>query len=94
MRLCSLNLATLAYVTHADVSRLPGLQDQTLMVVRAPEETRMEIPPPTEVGGLQGEGASGQSGQGSTLNTHALVFAGEHQGPPKGREGPDYRGRL
>lgn len=40
--------AALAYVTHADVSRLPGLQDQTLMVVRAPEETRLEIPPPTE----------------------------------------------
>lgn len=90
----SLTCATLAYVTHADVSRLPGLQDQTLMVVRAPEETRLEIPPPTEVGGLQGGGAPGQRGQGSTLNTHRLVFAGEHQGPPEGREGSHYGGNL
>lgn len=54
----------------------------------------MEIPPPTEVGGLQEGVARGQSGQGSTLNTHALVFAGEHQGPPEGWERPDYSGGL
>lgn len=61
------------------------------MVVRAPEETRLEIPPPTEVGGSQGGGVGGQ---GLTLNAHTLVFAGEHQGPPEGREGPDHSGGL
>lgn len=36
-------------MTHGDVSRLPGLQEQTLIVVKAPEETKLEIPAPTEV---------------------------------------------
>ncbi|XP_035533988.1 transcription factor E2F3-like isoform X2 [Morone saxatilis] len=37
-----------AYVTHEDVSRIPGFQDQTVMVVKAPEETKLEIPAPRE----------------------------------------------
>lgn len=42
-------LFTSAYVTHDDIIRLRGLQDQTVVVVKAPEETKLEIPPPREV---------------------------------------------
>nr|XP_046229546.1 transcription factor E2F1-like [Scatophagus argus] len=37
-----------AYVTHEDVSRLQAFQEQTVIVVKAPEETKLEIPAPTE----------------------------------------------
>ncbi|XP_053193534.1 transcription factor E2F6 [Scomber japonicus] len=37
-----------AYVTYEDVRRLSAFQDQTLFVVKAPEETKLEVPPPTE----------------------------------------------
>ncbi|XP_071323545.1 transcription factor E2F3 [Trachinotus anak] len=37
-----------AYVTHEDISRLRNLQDQTVIVVKAPEETKLEIPAPRE----------------------------------------------
>ncbi|KAG7235295.1 hypothetical protein INR49_002785 [Caranx melampygus] len=39
---------TSAYVTHEDISRLRDLQDQTVVIVKAPEETKLEIPPPRE----------------------------------------------
>ncbi|XP_029351640.1 transcription factor E2F6 [Echeneis naucrates] len=37
-----------AYVTHEDISRLRDLQEQTVIVVKAPEETKLEIPAPSE----------------------------------------------
>ncbi|XP_068609958.1 transcription factor E2F6 [Brachionichthys hirsutus] len=37
-----------AYVTQQDVGRLPVFQDQTVIVVKAPEETKLEIPVPSE----------------------------------------------
>ncbi|XP_060908706.1 transcription factor E2F2-like [Labrus mixtus] len=37
-----------AYVTLEDVSRLPAFHDQTVIVVKAPEETKLEIPAPRE----------------------------------------------
>ncbi|XP_070782247.1 transcription factor E2F6-like isoform X2 [Enoplosus armatus] len=37
-----------AYVTHEDVGRLRVFQEQTVVVVKAPEETKLEIPAPTE----------------------------------------------
>lgn len=40
---------TLAFVTHEDISRLQVFQEQTVMVVKAPEETKLEVPPPKEV---------------------------------------------
>uniref|UniRef100_A0A665VUD8 Si:ch211-195d17.2 n=1 Tax=Echeneis naucrates TaxID=173247 RepID=A0A665VUD8_ECHNA len=39
---------TPAYVTHEDISRLRDLQEQTVIVVKAPEETKLEIPAPSE----------------------------------------------
>ncbi|XP_027135210.1 transcription factor E2F6 isoform X1 [Larimichthys crocea] len=40
--------AAMAYVTHEDVSRLQAFQEQTVIVVKAPEETKLEIPAPRE----------------------------------------------
>ncbi|XP_034436584.1 transcription factor E2F2-like [Hippoglossus hippoglossus] len=37
-----------AYVTLEDISRLRVLQEQTVIVIRAPEETKLEIPAPKE----------------------------------------------
>uniref|UniRef100_A0A3Q3WZ59 THAP-type domain-containing protein n=1 Tax=Mola mola TaxID=94237 RepID=A0A3Q3WZ59_MOLML len=39
---------TLAYVTHEDVSRLSDFQQQTVIVVKAPEETKLVVSPPTQ----------------------------------------------
>lgn len=40
---------TMAYVTQKDISRLGASQEQTVIVVKAPEETKLEVPSPTEV---------------------------------------------
>ncbi|XP_073348877.1 transcription factor E2F6 [Pagrus major] len=40
--------ASSAYVTYEDISRLAAFQEQTLFVVKAPEETKLEVPPPKE----------------------------------------------
>ncbi|EHB18188.1 Transcription factor E2F3 [Heterocephalus glaber] len=44
----SLTLATLAYVTFQDIRKITGHQDQTVIVVKAPPETRLEVPDSTE----------------------------------------------
>ncbi|XP_077366783.1 transcription factor E2F6 [Festucalex cinctus] len=40
--------ATEAYITQEDVSRVAAFQEQTVIVIKAPEETKMEVPPPTQ----------------------------------------------
>ncbi|KAM9355987.1 transcription factor E2F6 [Pholidichthys leucotaenia] len=40
--------ALMAYVTHEDIRRLKAFEDQTVIVIKAPEETKLEVPPPTE----------------------------------------------
>ncbi|XP_067338481.1 transcription factor E2F1 isoform X2 [Channa argus] len=40
--------SAMAYVTHEDIDRLRAFQDQTVIVVKAPEETKLEVPAPTE----------------------------------------------
>ncbi|XP_077409804.1 transcription factor E2F6 [Vanacampus margaritifer] len=40
--------ATVAYITHEDVSQVAAFQEQTVIVINAPEETKMEVPPPTQ----------------------------------------------
>lgn len=37
-----------AYVTHDDISRIRVFQEQTVIVVKAPEETKLEVPTPKE----------------------------------------------
>ncbi|VTJ76032.1 Hypothetical predicted protein [Marmota monax] len=43
-RKISLTLTTLAYVTYQDIRKISGLKDQTVIVVKAPPETRLEVP--------------------------------------------------
>ncbi|XP_010174992.1 transcription factor E2F3, partial [Antrostomus carolinensis] len=38
----------LAYVTYQDIRKISGLKDQTVIVVKAPPETRLEVPDPAE----------------------------------------------
>lgn len=45
----SLTSPTLAYVTYQDLRRDSNLKDQTVIVVRAPSETKLEVPDPQEV---------------------------------------------
>ncbi|XP_029966065.1 transcription factor E2F6 isoform X2 [Salarias fasciatus] len=40
--------ARAAYITHEDVSRLDAFQEQTVLLVKAPEETKLEVPAPRE----------------------------------------------
>ncbi|CAM4693902.1 unnamed protein product [Leuciscus chuanchicus] len=44
-----LNLnCTSAYVTYEDICKIGVFKDQTIIAVRAPEETKLEVPTPTE----------------------------------------------
>ena len=40
---------TVAYVTHEDMCHIKAFQEQTLIAVRAPEETKLDVPLPREV---------------------------------------------
>uniref|UniRef100_UPI0037E94E55 transcription factor E2F1-like n=1 Tax=Semicossyphus pulcher TaxID=241346 RepID=UPI0037E94E55 len=40
--------AALAYVTLEDISRLQAFQEQTVMVIKAPDETKLEVAAPTQ----------------------------------------------
>ncbi|PKU34413.1 transcription factor e2f3 isoform x2 [Limosa lapponica baueri] len=44
----NLKVITLAYVTYQDIRKISGLKDQTVIVVKAPPETRLEVPDPVE----------------------------------------------
>ncbi|KFV62126.1 Transcription factor E2F3, partial [Dryobates pubescens] len=46
------NVLTLAYVTYQDIRKISGLKDQTVIVVKAPPETRLEVPDPVEQSAL------------------------------------------
>lgn len=45
----SLSPPTYAYVTYQDIRRIKSLQDQTVIAVKAPSETKLEVPDPKEV---------------------------------------------
>ncbi|XP_068565234.1 transcription factor E2F3-like isoform X2 [Cebidichthys violaceus] len=40
--------AASAYVTHEDIRRLRSVQQQTIIIIKAPEETKLEVPAPQE----------------------------------------------
>ncbi|KFV46520.1 Transcription factor E2F3, partial [Tyto alba] len=48
----NLRVITLAYVTYQDIRKISGLKDQTVIVVKAPPETRLEVPDPVEQSAL------------------------------------------
>ncbi|KAK3516787.1 hypothetical protein QTP70_023663 [Hemibagrus guttatus] len=39
---------TLAYVTYEDICQIEAFRDQTVIAIKAPEETKLEVPTPTE----------------------------------------------
>ncbi|KAM6135285.1 LOW QUALITY PROTEIN: transcription factor E2F3 [Pterocles gutturalis] len=41
-----------AYVTYQDIRKISGLKDQTVIAVKAPPETRLEVPDPVEQSAL------------------------------------------
>lgn len=45
----SLSVQTYAYVTYQDIRKIKSLQDQTVIAVKAPSETKLEVPDPKEV---------------------------------------------
>ncbi|XP_041716836.1 transcription factor E2F6 [Coregonus clupeaformis] len=46
----SLDNIELAYVTHSDISGIKVFQEQTVVAIKAPEETKLEVPTPKEDG--------------------------------------------
>lgn len=42
-------VSTYAYVTYQDIKQLGNLRDQTVIVVKAPTDTKLEVPDPDEV---------------------------------------------
>lgn len=47
----SLTILTLAYVTYHDIRDANNFKNQTLIAIKAPPETRLEVPDPREVSG-------------------------------------------
>lgn len=45
----SLTSSTYAYVTYQDIKQLGNLRDQTVIVVKAPTDTKLEVADPDEV---------------------------------------------
>lgn len=43
-------MITFAYLTYEDVQRIPNLKEQTVIVIKAPPGTKLEVPHPVEVG--------------------------------------------
>lgn len=43
-------VSTYDYVTYEDIKHLGDLRDQTVIVVKAPTDTKLEVPDPDEVG--------------------------------------------
>ncbi|XP_077937419.1 transcription factor E2F3 isoform X2 [Gasterosteus aculeatus] len=42
------NTRRFAYLTYEDVQRIPSLKEQTVIVIKAPAETKLEVPHPEE----------------------------------------------
>uniref|UniRef100_A0A674P156 E2F transcription factor CC-MB domain-containing protein n=1 Tax=Takifugu rubripes TaxID=31033 RepID=A0A674P156_TAKRU len=41
-------MITFAYLTYEDVQRIPNLKEQTVIVIKAPPGTKLEVPHPVE----------------------------------------------
>ena len=44
-----LTVITLAYVTYQDIRGVRSFEDHTIIAIKAPAETRLEVPDPKEV---------------------------------------------
>ena len=45
---------TLAYVTYQDIRSISSFEEQTVIAIKAPPETRLEVPDPTDVSFVYG----------------------------------------
>ena len=45
----SLTATTLAYVTYQDIRGVQSFEDRTIIAIKAPAETRLEVPDPKDV---------------------------------------------
>ena len=45
----SLTWITLAYIRYEDIREISSLKDQTVILVKAPPETKLEVPDPLKV---------------------------------------------
>ena len=45
----TLTTFTSAYVTYQDIRGIESFEDQTVIAIKAPPDTRLEVPDPTEV---------------------------------------------
>ncbi|KAH6935146.1 hypothetical protein HPB50_003538 [Hyalomma asiaticum] len=61
------HLCTYAYVTYRDLRSISSLADQTVIAVKAPPETRLEVPDPHKVGSGE-EKVAGKEGADSWQN--------------------------
>ncbi|KAG8571541.1 hypothetical protein GDO81_011689 [Engystomops pustulosus] len=77
----------LAYVTYQDIRKISGLMDQTVIVVRAPPETRLEVPDPVE--SLQIHLSSSQG----AIEVYLCPEESETSSPVK-QSNPDQNGNL
>lgn len=77
----------LAYVTYQDIRKISGLKDQTVIVVRAPPETRLEVPDPVE--SLQIHLSSTQG----AIEVYLCPEESESSSPVK-QSNPDQNGNL
>ena len=70
----ALDLVTLAYVTYQDIRSIRSFDEKTVVAIKAPPETRLEVPDPQEVGG----GGVGPHPRGraeaNVLRKHILGF--------------------
>lgn len=46
-------MCTLAYVTYQDIRSIQAFQEQIVIAIKAPEETKLEIPIPKEVSSMR-----------------------------------------
>ncbi|KAM8966403.1 transcription factor E2F3 [Pelodytes ibericus] len=77
----------LAYVTYQDIRKISGLKDQTVIVVRAPPETRLEVPDPVE--SLQIHLSSSQG----AIEVYLCPDENESKSPVK-QCNPDHNGNI
>ncbi|XP_061602562.1 transcription factor E2F2 [Cololabis saira] len=85
-----LHNSKLAYVTHQDVCRLQAFQNQTVITVKAPEETKLEIPAPKE-DSIQ---VHLKAGKGPIVVMTCDIGTGERAGAPGGHFSPLEESRI
>lgn len=69
-------------MTFEDISRLGVYRDQTAIIVKAPEDTKLDLPAPTEVM----QSSDGHVSAASVIYKCVCVSLGERSTPAEGSE--------